>query len=330
MPGENEYSDDFATDIASEIGSELFAKTEPVVVDAETGDLLDNVETAPVAKAPVAKEPPAPTTPAEPATIVPGVNSVLKPLPKSWKKDMAPLWEKADPALHEYVYAREADVMRGIQGYQQNAQQWQSLIQPFAPIFQQNPDVQPVQLMQGLMNTHLQLLNPSLPPERKLELAKNILADYGIDLGQTGMQAADPRILDLQTRLDAQERQNKAREHAAYQAGVAEQAKVVETFASDPKNKYFTEVGNDIFRFIQTGAATDLQSAYELACYANPAVRAKMLAEQQVITQPAVPANRAKNGQFVNVEGIEPVPRTRKGSIDSTIDGIISANYPKH
>jgi len=113
MPGENEYSDDFATDIASEIGSELFAKTEPAVATAETGDLLDNVETAPVAKAPVAKEPPAPTTPAEPATIVPGVNSVLKPLPKSWKKDMAPLWEKADPALHEYVYAREAEQKRG-------------------------------------------------------------------------------------------------------------------------------------------------------------------------------------------------------------------------
>lgn len=329
MPGENEYADDFASDIASEIGSELFTKSEPVVGDTDLGAAADSVETAPVERAAAVKTEPAPVNVAAPAAIVPGINSVSKPLPKSWKKDMAPLWEKADPALHEYVYSREADVMRGIQGYQQNAQQWQSLIQPFAPIFQQNSDVNPVQLMQGLMNTHLQLLNPSMSPEKKLSMAKSILSDYGIDLGETSIQSADPRILDLQTRLDNQERQSRAREQAAYQSGVDEQTKVVETFASDPKNKYFTEVGNDIFRFIQTGAANDLQSAYDLACYANPAVRAKMLADQQVITQPVVPANRAKNGQFVNVEGIEPVPRTRKGSIDSTIDGIISAAYAK-
>ena len=330
MPGENEYSDDFASDIASEIGSELFSKASPVDDGLGNGETVNEEVAAPLVAAPVVKtEPTKSSVEAPPAAIVPGVNSVSKPLPKSWKKDMAPLWEKADPALHEYVYSREADVMRGIQGYQQNAQQWQSLIQPFAPIFQQNSDVNPVQLMQGLMNTHLQLLNPSMSPEKKLAMAKSILSDYGIDFGETGMQSADPRILDLQTRLDNQERQNRAREQAAYQSGVDEQAKVVETFASDPKNKYFTEVGNDIFRFIQTGAANDLQSAYDLACYANPAVRAKMLADQQVITPPVVPANRAKNGQFVNVEGIEPVPRTRKGSIDSTIDGIISAAYAK-
>lgn len=328
MPGDNEYSDDFAADVASDIGSELFSKSLPNPVpevlseESETSSEIVAAEKPPVTEKP-AVEPPTPA-------VVPGVNSVIKPLPKSWKKDMAPLWEKADPALHEYVYAREADVMRGIQSYQQSAQQWSTLIQPFAPIFQQNPDVQPVQLMQGLMNTHLQLLNPSMSPEKKLAMAKSILADYGIDLGETSIQAADPRILDLQNRLEAQERQNKAREAAAYQAGVDEQTKHVETFANDPKNKYFNEVGNDIFRFIQTGAAADLQSAYDLACYANPAVRAKMLAEQQVITPPVVTAPRAKNGQFVNVEGIEPVPRTRKGSIDSTIDGIIAASFAKH
>lgn len=327
---DTEYGEDFAASVANEIGDSLFSSTKPALADstADAGTTpVEKAETAPMVEKPAVEAPPA---------IIPGQNSVGRPLPKSWKKDMAPLWEKSDPALHEYVYAREADVMRGLQGYQQGHNQWNSLIQPFAPIFQQNPDVQPIALMQGLMNTHLQLLNPSMASEKKLEMARGILADYGIDLGQAAAAPQnDPLILQLRNEVralqQAQQTQEQARqnqEQAAHEAGVAQHLSLVQTFATDPKNEFFDEVGNDIFRFIQTGAATDLQSAYDLACYANPAVRVKMLAKQQ---QPAASVlQRNKTGRFINVEGDNaPAVRNHKGSIDSTIDNIVNSHYSK-
>ena len=92
-------------------------------------------------------------------------------------------------------------------------------------------------------------------------------------------------------------------------------------------------MANDIHRFIQSGAANDLASAYELACYANPAVRAKMLAEQQA---PATetPGNkpRAANGQFRNIDGTDPnrAKPSKAKSIDDTINDVVGKYYNAH
>lgn len=315
-----DYPENFASSIAGEIGESLFPKDETTLPEEVVA-----VEKPVVAAAPVVSE-----TPGE---IAPGVNSVIKPLPKSWKKDMAPLWEKADPALHEYVYAREADVMRGLQQYSTGHQQWDTLIKPFAPVFQQHPDVNPVQIMQGLMNTHMQLLNPSLPAEQKRAMAMEIFREYGIDVSgapanpDAAYSALEARLARAEQAAFTAQRESQQRAEAAHREGVAQQEQAVLAFAKNPANKYFDEVGNDILRFIQSGAATDLQSAYDLAIYANPTVRAKVLAEQQV-TAPAGKPRNDKNGQFVNVESTEiPAPRSRKGSIDDTINAVVASHY---
>jgi len=325
---ETTYPDDFASSVAGDIGSELFPSSEST---------LPEEIVAPAAAAPAPEAAPKPeaapgTTPPA-GEITPGVNSVLKPLPKSWKKDMAPLWEKADPALHEYVYAREADVMRGFQMYAAGHQQWDTLVKPFAPIFQQHPDVNPVQIMQGLMNTHLQLLNPNMPLEQKRQMAVDIFREYGIDVSgapaspDAAYSALEARLAKAEAAAFAVQRESQQRAEQAYREGVSQQQKTVEAFAKNPANKYFDAVGNDILRLIQSGAATDLQSAYDIAIYANPTVRAKVLAEQQATAPAGKPRNPA-SGQFVNVVADEaPPPRQRKGSISDTIDAVVNAHY---
>jgi len=265
---ESSYPDTFAADVAGEIGDSLFSNTPEV---QETPGDGENGEVKPVA---AAETPPESKPEGE---IVPGQNSQVKPLPKSWKKDMAPLWEKADPALHEYVYAREADMMRGIQQYSQGAQQWGNLIQPFAPLLQQHPDVNPVQLLQGLMNTHLQFLSPDVPVYQKQQMVKNLLRDYGISLDASsapadGSQPAgpDPALIaelnQLRKTVNDLKAGFTANQQKAYDDGVAAQLKTVEAFATDPKNEFYSEVEDNILHLLQTGAAPDLASAYELAC----------------------------------------------------------------
>lgn len=327
MPGaqDEEFGEDFASDVAADIGAELFSKGVSSPEEKPAG------ETPPEPVVPVEEKPAAPVETPNPA-VVQGQNSVARPLPKSWKKDMGPVWEKLPPEAHEYVYAREADVMRGIQSYQQGHQQWTNLVQPFAPIFQQNPDVNPVQLMQGLMNTHLQLLNPSLPADRKLQIAQQIMQDYGIDLSGAQPQPQDQRLQqELQTlrqELIGLKQGFTAQQKSVYDQGVAEQQKIVDAFAA--KNEHFHELGADIHQLIAKGVANDLQSAYDMACWANPTVRAKMLAKQQA-TAPAE-VKRNGRGQFVNLETAEtPSLRTRKGgTMDDTINSIVASHFSKH
>jgi hypothetical protein len=325
----SDYPEDFAASIAGEIGADLFAKTEPeapVKVEtpapgSEQRSAIPSDQTAQPQNTPVAQPP-------------------VKALPKSWKKDMEPHWAKLDPAVHEYVYAREADVMRGIQQYQSGYESWNNLLKPYESVLAQHPDVNPVQLMQGLMNSHLALLNPQTPPEQKLQMVQQILQGYGLSLPANGDPAAaqntpNPELQTLRQQVAELTRARQLDQQRQYQSGLTEQMRVVEAFAADPANKYFPEVANDIHRFIQSGAATDLASAYELACYANPAVRAKVLADQQAAAFPAPGAKppRAVNGQFRNIDSPDPAKhRIPKGSIDDTIDSVVAKHYtnPTH
>jgi hypothetical protein len=325
MDDDNDLTDFNVDEVASDIGESLFPRSEPTPGEV----VAEAVEVKPEPQTPT------PAAPAPEGQIVPGQNSVAKPLPKAWKKDMAPHWEKLPPEVHEYVHAREADVMRGFQQYQAGYQAWDTLVKPFAPVFQQHPDVNPVQLMQGLMNTHLQLLQSS--PEEKTALARKILSDYSIDLSGQPAEPADQRLMaelhSLRSELGQIKQTFSARQRAEYESGVNAQLKEIEAFAAKPENEFFNEVGNDILRFLQNGSATDLASAYELACWANPGVRAKMLAKQQApAPAPAPTPQRKANGQFVNLDSPDPTAaRTRKSpSIDATIDNIVSSHFPKH
>jgi hypothetical protein len=230
---------------------------------------------------------------------------------------------------HEYVHTREAQVMRGIQQYQEGAQAWNNLIQPYAPIFQSQPDVQPVALMQGLMNTHLQLLNPSAPMEKKQAILQRLMTDYGVTLDGSAPPAQNAEIAELRSTVQQLLRENQRAQEASFAEGVSQQEKAIEAFAADPKNLFFNEVANDILRFIKTGVATDLASAYDMACWVNPAVRAKRMAQQAAPSAPGKPAQRAANGQFVHLDSDTPPPtRSRAASMDSTIESIVSKHFP--
>jgi hypothetical protein len=322
------YGEGFAADVASDIGSSLFGKSEAAsdVIDVETVEkpaAQPVLEDKPAAEAaPVATDHP---------NVVPGQNSESKPMPKSWKKDMEAHWSKLPPEVHEYVHTREAQVMRGIQQYQEGAQAWNTLIQPYAPIFQSQPDVQPVALMQGLMNTHLQLLNPSAPMEKKQAILQRLMSDYGVTLDGSAPPQANAEIAELRQTVQQLLRENQRTQEASFAQGVAEQEKAIEAFAADPKNLFFNEVANDILRFIKTGVATDLASAYDMACWVNPAVRAKRMAQQAAPSAQGKPAQRAANGQFVHLDSDSPPPaRTRPGTMDSTIDSIVSKHFPSN
>lgn len=266
----------------------------------------------------------------------PGLTAAeIKALPKSWKKELEAHWKKAPPELHDYVYQREDQFHRGIQQYQGGYQQWNNLMQPYQQLLQQHPNVNPVEILQGLFNAHLQLL--SAAPEERKSLAAQMMQAYGIDL--SGAQAqqgeTDPRLTQalekaakLESRLAQIENNLTSQQRAAYEAELNKNLTIVETFSTAPENKYWSEVATDVHRLLSKGAAADLKSAYELACLANPAVRVKYLADQ---AQGNAPAKQSQGGKFPNINSTGAAPRKqRQGTIEDTINGIVAKHYSTH
>lgn len=324
--------DEFDTAAAVvDIGNELFPKDEGNTGQLEEGEELPLA--GPEVKTPVEGQTVAlPIDPTKPA-IVPGENKEPLSLPKSWKKDMAPVWEKMPPEAKAYAVEREAQFMRGFQQYQNGHNAWSALVQPFAPVLEANPNVNPIQLMQGLLATHLTLLNPQQPAAEKAAMVQGLLSDYGIKLdGITALPEDFTKLQQRVTRAEADNatlREQMRRDVAAnYQAGVNQHLTEVEKFSADPKNEYFGEVGNDILRLIRADSRITLAEAYETACWANPVVRVKMIAEQQSVTQAATTQPRAKNGKFVNLDdNASVVIKPKAKTIDDTINGIVAKHY---
>lgn len=328
------YADLDTAAIAADIGSELFSKAAEKpgaeIPGFTESEVVDPAAAPAPAPAPNAAAPA--VDPAAPA-VIPGENSVGKPLPKSWKKELSPEWEKLSPAVREYVHEREAQVMRGINQYQQGYTAWDNLIKPFAPVLEANPEVNPIVLMQGLMATHLQLLSPSVPAAEKQKLVNGLLANYGISLVPSDGSNPQPPAVDpvLLQRLAASEAKIAGWERNQREQGIQGFKAQVDEFSAKPENEYFGEVSADILHFIQTRTVSSLQEAYDLACWANPAVRAKMLAKQQAAAPAPAPLPRKQNGQFRNLEGDTDVKTKPKvGTIDQTIDAIVAKAYTKH
>ena len=252
--------------------------------------------------------------------------AAFEAMPKAWKKEMEAHWAKLDPEVRKYVNSREADVSRGIQMYQQGHSSWNRLLTPYQKIFEAHPNLDPVQLLQGVMNQHLQLAQGT--PEQKRAIAAQMLKSYGLDFPQepSGSDQQNPEnspaFQALQNRLAQVESLWASAQSAAQQQAYTKSLSEVEAFSADPKNLHWNDVVEDVLLLIRKNAASTLSEAYELACYRNPAVRAKLLA-------PSAPAPQAK-ASLPNINGSTTTPRQRKLSMEDTINGVISKHYSSH
>lgn len=292
--------------IADSIGKDIFGSSD----ESGAGD-----------SAPAATPPADPASPAAAASLAPPSDpDPWAPLPKAWKKEKEPLWAKLDREAREYIHARENDVVKGFEQYSTGHKSWNELISPFQPVIQQNPDVNPVQLMQNLMRNHLAIIQGS--PEQKKQLAQALLKSYGIDLGgQNQPQAALPQEVQfaLQEARAAKEAAARLEKRHA-DAELEQNRQKVEKFMADPANKYFEEVADDIMLLLKTGAAPTLEAAYEKAIWTNPSVRAKVIAEQA--TAPKDPPKKP-----LNVDGSGGTPPKKPKTFEETTDSIMEKHY---
>lgn len=282
---------------------------------------------------PVAEEPE--EAPAQPVQAPkPGAVDLTKP-PTSLKGNVQAKWAKLDEDVRAEFHRREANFHEGLSAYKQMADIGKIMdaeVRPYEAMLRAAGLSAPV-AVRDLLNTAYQLRTGT--PEVKTEIMLNIAKQYGIDLvniQEAAQQLAsaepkiDPAIQPLQQKLTAIEQMIEQQKKEAADRQYAELQRETQTFASNPKNRFYEMVKLDMAALIETGRADGLQDAYDKAIWANPEARAQLLAEQQAAErkQKAEKAAAAKKAAVTNVAPRGTLPVTPK---PSSMDDAIRSKY---
>ena len=276
---------------------------------------------APVEASEVVEETPVEVAPVEPAPVV--VPPEVQRL--GLKKEEAEAYAQAPEVLKQAFIRRSEEMHKGLDQFRAKAQFGHQMEQVIAPFNQQiqamgaTPDL----VVSRLLAAESQLRNGS--PEQKQAMFFKLAQDYGVQLNGE-MPTVDPNVSVLQQQIQQLTGwiQNKQQREEQMQADTLNSE--IQRFASDPANKHFEAVRNDMAALLQGGVVQTLQEAYERAVYANPTTRTQLLAEQQVKSEEkrkaelTQKAQEAKKAASVNLpKKGSSTPKRPVGTMDETI-----------
>lgn len=239
-------------------------------------------------------------------------------------------------------------MFEGIAGYREDAGFAKAIKPLLAPVAEQlrQHNLPPEKFVGNLVNAHLFFSATQVPVEQKQAALLKLAKDYGVELPSAAQpdddgEYVDPQVKGLRDHIGKLESQineltTGQRSAAAKEAENirATAAKEIETFAADPANPYFYDVADEIAALIRgSGGQMSVKDAYDKACWANPVVRAKLVAEQTAAATKKAEEERARKvaeaeaarGGRVRTSGHQGSGTAATGSMDDTMMETLSA-----
>lgn len=317
------------------------ATSEPASAGTETGDTARDEHGRFAAKPaePEAGKAEAQTDskPAEPAqdtegqTTSPDARSLATP-PATWSAGAKAIYGQLPEVARKEIAKREQDYARGIQQHAEAAKGYQTLMREFQPyeamIRAENGS--PEGAIRELLKTAYALRSGT--PQSRGQLVMQIAQQFGADItpfvGQQeqaapGQQDYLPQVQSMVQQLVAphlqriqswEQQQATAQQQQAFQQQqeITSQIQAFQNATAEdgisPKHVYFENVRGLMSAYFANGQAQTLEQAYDMACWANPEVRAALQAdmqrsaEAQRLEEAKRKAVDAKNASF-NVSG---------------------------
>ena len=217
--------------------------------------------------------------------------------PLDWSDEVKAKWSELPKDVQDTILNRERhvnDVLQKSADARNAVSQFEQMISPYTPLMQAEGVTDPMQAINGLLQTTAALSLGS--PAQKAQKIANLIAHYGVDI-QTldsvlaGEPAQDPQQTQLEQMLNQRlapvdqllQRVNQAEQQSQQQLA-QENAQTIEQFASDPKNVHFEAVREVMADFLDMAAAHNqgmtLEQAYERACMAVPEVAQQVMAQR--------------------------------------------------
>jgi hypothetical protein len=260
---------------------------------------------APVAQDQAAVDPAKPADPA--AAVDPQAQADARAAavpPATWSAGAKAIYASLPEIARKEIAKRETDYARGIQQYAEKAKVADSFMreaQPYEAMLRAEGS-NPVAALSAFLQ-QAYTLRSATPQERGrliMETAQKFGADLSPYLGQQaeqpGGQTQDlsqvqalvqqlvaPHLRKIQqwenSQATAQQHQEQQMEQEIYSQITAFQSATNED--GSPKHLYFENVRPLMSAFFANGQAKDLEQAYDMACFANPEVRAALQADMQ-------------------------------------------------
>lgn len=246
--------------------------------------------------------------------------------PMSWRADAKAAYAALPEHIRREVHKREHDFHSGVQQYKTAANFAVSIGNEFKPYeaLLRSQNHTPQALTKDFMNSHYRLSTGDVATKaseivRVAGLYNLSVQDLQSALAnvQSGVSqpAPAPEYIELRRELDAIKNERTAAEEASIQ-------EQIRSFETDGKHEYFKQVAVEMGALMSAGRANSMQDAYDKALWANPEIRAKLLAKQQADQQKiaAEKAAVARKASSVNVPARGKHPAAAPmGSMEDTI-----------
>lgn len=236
-------------------------------------------------------------------------------MPKAWGADKAALWTAMTPEQQAYVTDRETQADQLHQNYG-GLKKWHETAL-------ENGTTLP-EVLDRMHAVETKMYES--PPDGLIAAMQAVGLDHGSAvktlvsaLGKLGVNVNGAQVQQGQQPAAPQQQQFRdprvdALLEAQKQEKLRQAADTVAKFRTDPANKYFEEVADDIMREIgfekAQGRQPDLKQIYERVIWANPGVRSKLLAEQAA--QQAAAVTQARTQELTKA-------RSASGSVAGTL-----------
>ena len=250
--------------------------------------------------------------------------------PISWSAEQKAKWASLPPDTQAYIAQRDKESHEAISRAGQQIKAFEPIgkvIEQFGHVFQKNG----LQPHDGI--ARMLAVNEMLETDAESAI-REIAKAYGINLsGQSDEQnanPADPRVAQLEARLARQEAHVKEQMRQQQEAENAKLAREIADFAKD--KPHFESVRKIMAGLMSSGAAEDMQQAYELATHADPTIRqslaveAQTKAEEQRKAEEAERVKAAKKAAGVNVKS-SPGQANAPKTMDAELWAIARKHY---
>ena len=249
-------------------------ETTPVADRDEKGRFAAKVTEAPEVTESLAAEEPAP----------------VRKAPSSWKPAAQEAFLKADRGealtaeeiklLTAEAERRESDFHKGLSDFKshsERAKQYDAAIAPYQQHLQRLGVDAPTAI-QALMKADVTLRTSD--PATKAQYFAQLAREYGIDLGQVQQPTPqDPQTAYLMNQLNELRQTQQMWQNQIQQQEQMKAQQELQLFGS-AERPHFDAVRNDMADLLETGKATTLQEAYDMAVWMRPDVRQSLIDQQ--------------------------------------------------
>lgn len=212
--------------------------------------------------------------------------------PVSWSAEDKKVFESLPREAQEVVARRERERDQGVNKTLEEVAPLRNVAEKYTDYFA-NLNVKPADAFEWLVHAEATLRHGT--PEQKRVQLERLAQDYGISLAPAEAPSddddeyVDPKVSQLSEEVAQLRGQLTSRQRAEIKEQQAKAEQQVSTFrdakteAGAPAHPYFADVESDMVALAQAdraaGKIPDIADLYERACWQNPSIREKLIAD---------------------------------------------------